>query len=49
MVPKFVKVFPHEYKRVLAQAKLAEDNETSSVEFDVAANETGAPVHEGAR
>jgi len=44
MVPKFVKVFPHEYKRVLAGAK-----PTSSVVFNVAATETGAPVvHEGA-
>jgi glutamate synthase (NADPH) large chain len=44
MVPKFVKVFPHEYKRVLGGAKVA-----IADSFNVAATETGAPVHEGAR
>jgi len=44
MVPRFVKVFPHEYKRVLADAKPA-----PTFEFDVAPTETGAPVHEEAR
>ena len=46
MVPKFVKVFPHEYKRVLDQAKSVEAEQTISAVFDVAATETGAPVHE---
>jgi glutamate synthase (NADPH) large chain len=46
MLPKFVKVFPHEYKRVLGIPRTAEQKKPSTV---VIAHEVYATAREGAR